>query len=474
MEIYRIQQPIVFTVFGASGDLAKLKIFPAIFALAEQNRFQRDFLLIGYARSEKSNKEFQEEFAKAVKDAIGNEWTDFHDGVLEKVLPRVQYVSGQYDSPEDFRKLRGHINQNCPSKDRVEVSYFSVPPNVYSSIIEQLAQIRERDVAVRLILEKPFGTDEKSAIKQARFIQRYFEDHEIYLLDHYLGKKAVRSILTMRHMNRILNILIKGKEISSIQISALETVDVGKRIGYFDQVGAVKDMFQSHLLQILAYLTMSIPIEKSARTIQNEKHSILSSLLFVPEPSSVSMGQYEGYTQAHPSTKFSKTPTFTALKLLINRESWQGVPLFFRTGKHLGRHALYAVIELKKFDFQEKHHEPNRIIFEFFPNEKVHFNLIDEDGLARLGKLQMSESIACEGDYCLPNHGVLLLDAIREDKTFYLSYQEIFTSWRLVDQILAYCKDIDIPMEQYVKGSMGPASQHELFLGFDSHWYEGI
>jgi glucose-6-phosphate 1-dehydrogenase len=472
MDIYRIKERFIFTIFGASGDLAKLKIFPALFALAKQGRLLSDYAIVGYARSEKTLEQFKFEFAEAVKRSLkAEDWSAYDEEVLQKLCVHLYYFAGQYDVQEDFVNYRNFLD-SLQLRPAFEICFFSVPPTVVMPVAENLAAIRPADgTELRLVLEKPFGENEESAVGLHHFLHRFFRDSELFILDHYLGKKALRSILALRSRNRILNLLLQGAEIANIQISALETAGVGKRIGYFDQVGIVKDMVQSHLLQILAYATMCIPLMQSTDSIQNEKNAIIAALNFERDTKNLIFAQYEGYRHDCPATD-STTPTYAALRLNINRENWENVPLFIRTGKSLGQQALYMVVEFKKSGFQTKRQESNRIIIEFFPEERIHFQLVDEDGFAQLGRLDMSQSLACQGDYCLPAHALLLLDVFRGDRMYFLSVPEILNSWRLIDDILNFANEVKTELFSYPQGSCGPLFTGRLMHDTDFQWYE--
>ncbi len=468
--IFRVQDPFVFTIFGASGDLAKLKIFPAIFSLAEQKRFPSDYAIVGYARSKKTQEEFRQSFETSVRDHHAEDWGDYQEKILQDLLAKVHYYSGQYDVYEDFKGFKSFLAEKIDDLAKVpHLAYFSVPPMVVQPIVKQLAAAFDpTSHDLRLILEKPFGDDETSAHRVFNFITERFTEDQIYLLDHYLGKKAVRSLIPLRHMNRILNSMLRGHEIANIQISALEPMGVGERIGYFDEVGAIKDMMQSHLLQILSMLCMSIPIDRDAERVQEEKNAILSALEFAPDKTNISIGQYQDYP-----VKNSATPTFAALKLQINREEWYQVPIFLRTGKKLHEKHTFMVVELKKFPFQGPEVEPNRIIIEFYPDEKIQIRLLDEDGATlRQGEIAASESIACHGDYCLPEHGLLFLDVIRHEKTYFLSLAEVISSWHIIDQVLDFIATNKLKPEIYSAGTTGPKSQHDLMSGTDFEWYD--
>ena len=466
---------MIFTVYGASGDLAKLKIFPALFALAEQKRFPENLAIAGYARSQMTQEEFRADFADSVKSKFEGEWGDYQEQVLTELLPKVHYFSGQYDRYNDFRNFKQFLSERMPGKKLPQhLMYFSVPPFVVKPILTQVAEVfnpKENDV--RLILEKPFGSDEQSAQAMFHFVSQKYHESQLYFLDHYLGKKAVRSLIPLRHMNRILNSMLKGREIANIQISAIEPMGVGERVGYFDQVGTIKDVVQSHLLQVLAMLTMSIPIDDEAERVQEERAAILNALDFKPEKHHLSIGQYDGYKKEDEKVKDSVTETFAALRLSINRETWHDVPIFLRTGKKLDSKHTYLVVELKKFSFQDEAQEPNRVIIEFFPQECIQIRLLDEDGATlRHGEIAASESIACHGDYCLPEHGLLLLDVVRGEKRYFLGMPEIVASWHIIDQVIGYMKTKKRKPETYKPGSTGPKSQHDLMKDTSFKWYQ--
>lgn len=473
--IFRIKDPLIFTIFGASGDLAKLKIFPALFALAEQKRFPKKIMIVGYARTQMSQEVFRETFKASVMEHYDGAWGAYQTEILAELLPQVHFFAGQYDQYDDFKRYKHFLSEKFAGQTWPQhLMYFSVPPFVVKPILKQVSEVlKPKENDVRLILEKPFGSDEASATALFAFLRQHYLESQLYFLDHYLGKKAVRSLIPLRHMNRILNSMLKGREIANIQISAIEPMGVGERIGYFDEVGTIKDVVQSHLLQVLAMLTMSIPVDDDAERVQEERTAILNALDFNPDKNHLSLGQYEGYQKESDSVKGSQTETFAALRLSINRESWFNVPIFLRTGKKLDVKHTYLVVELKKFSFQEAYQEPNRVIIEFFPQECIQIRLLDEDGATlRSGEIAASESIACHGDYCLPEHGLLLLDVVRGEKRFFLGMPEIIASWHIIDQVIAFMQRKKINPEKYKAGSKGPAGQALLMKGTNFKWYQ--
>lgn len=472
MKIYRINQAFVFIIFGASGDLAKLKLFPAIYALALQKRLPKEFFIVGYARTEKSRKKFQKEFEQAVKDAFKK---DLNKKILKELIQNIYYYSGQYDQVSDFKKFRKYLKDLTNRTTITKLAYFSVPPIAFKSIIENLGKtkISARE-DLRLIIEKPFGSSTRSAKNLFHFVARYFEEEDVYLLDHYLGKSAVQSILHLRHANRLLNLMMKGPEVSNIQITASETLGVHDRVSYYEKVGSTKDMVQSHLLQILALITMSIPITENADSLHREKNNILSALQFTKSPKNLVIGQYEHYRDKKDVPPNSKTETFTAVRLFIDRESWYKVPIYIRTGKKLKEKHTYITIEFKKFAFQSKDEEPNRLIIELQPEEKVTIKLVNKSrsSAEEYETISTSDSIACTGDFCLPEHGLLILDVMRKKKEHFLCFPEIIASWKITDSIIEFIRRGKVDLEIYKQGSIGPTSQKKLTKTDGFKWYE--
>lgn len=472
MNIYRIKSSFVLTIFGASGDLAKIKLFPAIYSLAEQKRLPKKFYIVGFARTKKNDAKFREEFRESI---LKKEGKHANKKILDELLEHVYYFTGNYDQLDSYNDYRKYLDQLTNNVQCPHLAYFSVPPQGFKPIVKNLGESRRsKNEDIRLIIEKPFGKDSKSAEELFHFIAGYFQKEQIYLLDHYLGKSGIQSILNLRHSNRLLNTLLKGEEIANIQISALEDIGVTNRIGYFEQVGIVKDMLQSHLLQILALTTMPIPISEKASSLQREKYSILSAIK-VPQSlkDNFVLGQYESYKKEPGVETNSKTETFAAVKLLIDQESWYRVPIYIRTGKKLAKKQTYIVVEFKKFAFQKAEDAPNLLIIEISPEEKISIQLVNKfrSGEFHYETVTTSKSIACSGEYCLPEHGVLLLDVLRKNRIHFLSFEEIIASWKVTE---ALCKTIQkqkIRINIYKDNSMGPDSQNAITRKNHFNWH---
>lgn len=474
MMLYKIEKPFVFTVFGASGDLAKIKIFPALYALAEQKRFPKDFWIFGYARTPKSDDAFRQEFRESVMKKQGD---PVDEKVLDDLLQHVHYFEGQYDDPKSFQSFAEEILKKSGGSQVTNMTYLAVPPLAFNGIVKNLAEIRPQvGDDLRLIIEKPFGTDEKSARELFHHVSTYFSADKVFLLDHYLGKEAVQSILALRYANGILNTLLSGRLIANIQITAAEDLSVANRISYFDQVGIIKDMIQSHLLQMLSLLTMELPVEQVADSIHREKIAILSALKYRGYEKAMVIGQHETYQKIPGVKKDSKSPTFAAIRLFIDRQDWYKVPIYIRTGKMLSKKHTYVVVEFKKHRFQRKNADihPNRLILELQPNERIHLKLYTKVGGAKnqFHDLTTSESLACFGDDCLPEHGRLLLNVFQNDQSNFLSFEEIIATWMFTDKLLSCCENRDVKIHSYKDYSEGPAEQHDIPHDDGFEWFD--
>lgn len=458
-------------IFGASGSLAKLKIFPSLYQLALEGRMPEDYVIVGYARSHKSNEQFRQEFAEAVGDA--NDMVDHK--ILNTLLDRVYYVSGQYDDEADFKKLSEELAAVEKSKDRVRLAYFSIPPSVFDEVICNLGKtLKQEDTPIRLILEKPFGTDYASAKALKALLTEHFDVEDLYLLDHYLGKEAVFNLLSLRYANSIFSHLIQGKYIANIQITAMESADIEGRAGYFDTVGIFRDMMQSHIFQILAFLGMYIPREFTSDLVHKSKVHLLDNLYFNGDPKNLVRGQYEGYLQEEGVAPDSKAETFAAAKVCIDSANWGEVPIYLRTGKALKQKWTGVVIEFKDHNFQRKldaEVPANKLLIQLQPQEKIEFYLVTKQGGKEMvfNELVTGKPIFCSGD-CLDEHSRLFLEVIRGDHMLFLDFPEIYEAWKVTDPVIELFKKDEVPLDVYERGGFGPKSADELIQRDGFEW----
>lgn len=437
-------------IFGATGDLASLKLFPAIYELFIQEQLPEYFQVIGFGRTAFSSEAFQKHFQKSVEERYGPTPKG-----LDELLKNIFYFNGQYDSHESFHKLDEYCQEIAKEKVTAEktnsqlsvnlverVAYFSVPPNVFGLIVENLAvTLKKSSSPLKIVIEKPFGVDEKSAEHLFNIISEHFDEENVYLLDHFLGKRPIQSILKLRMENNVINLMINGREIAGIKITAWEKGGVDKRIGYYDQVGAMKDMIQSHLLQVLALITMEIPVNSDIANLQREKNNILSAVRFSGKKEDILFGQFQGYRSLDGVSKDSTTDTFTRLKLAIDRRDWFNVPIIIETGKKMDKNKTVVDIEFKKMPSQEAEIASNRLVFEMKPDEKIHLKLTqhrnnkNRDDKKIFENIMLEQSILCQTDFCLFDYSSLLNDIFHGDKMYFLSYPEIVASWKVIDAV---------------------------------------
>ncbi len=468
------EKDFTLVIFGASGSLAKLKIFPAIYQLALEGRLQQvNYKIVGYARSAMSEADFRKVFADAVTEA--SEMVD--EKVLESVLEHVSYFQGEYENEQDYTKLANYLVElEAGKKDVARIVYFSVPPAVFPAIIKNIgAKLDNESNPVRLILEKPFGYDLSSA-KELREHLKLYNEEQLYLLDHYLGKEAVFNVLSLRYANSILTTLIKGKHIANIQITGFEPVGIEQRAGYFDHVGIFRDMIQSHLLQILAFLTMSLPMEINAETLMREKRHVFEDIKVVDPERFVVRGQYTagvvdnekvpGYLEEEGVAQDSQTETFAAVRLMIDNLRWHNVPIYLRSGKRVGQKWTAIVIEFKKHSLhqgEDDELDTNKLLIQLQPMEKIEFTLFTKVGGTDIAFREMTTGrpIYCSGD-CLHEHGRLLLEVIRGNRLLFLSFEEVFAAWKVVDPIIEAFRTNKTPLYKYQAGTWGPKEADKL------------
>jgi glucose-6-phosphate 1-dehydrogenase len=466
-----------FILFGASGSLAHLKIFPSLYELFHKDRLPATFRLIGFGRKEIAD----ETFRSIVRTSIRENVEYSSDSVIDSFLSSVFYFSGKYDEPDSFEELKRKCAAIEMGMFPVRLAYFSVPPSVFAPILENISSVGiGNDCDLRMILEKPFGYDNTSAHTLKELLVRHFREEQFYLLDHYLGKEAVANLLSLRYANTMISALLKKEYICNIQISALEQADTEGRAGYFDQVGVLRDMIQSHVLQILATATMPLPASESAKAIRKEKIHLLQSLHFKDIESSIVRGQYNGYCEEQGVADGSHTETFIALKLFIGLSAWKNVPVYLRSGKALASKWTSVVIEFKPhFDkSSDADYPPNRLIIQLQPDHRIVLHLLTKKGgeTFDFNTLQTGNTIQCEGD-CLTEHGRLLLDVMLGKKDLFLDFEEIFASWKIIDRVQKLFRtgcENKIPLELYEKGGWGPRAADALLEKDGNTWCSDI
>lgn len=471
-------------IFGASGDLTRRKLMPALYNLFRKKRLPAGFKIVGYARSNMSDSAFRERMQTGITD-----FTDFDAEAWSEFAPHLHYVCGQYDQADDFAKLGKALNELEPA-GAGRLYYLSTPPKLYATIIDCLgkAGLASQDEAWRrVVIEKPFGRDLASAQKLNKDVHAVLEENQIYRIDHYLGKETVQNILVFRFANTIFEPIWNRNYISHVQITASESVDVGHRAGYYDGVGVIRDMFQNHLMQLLTLVSMEPPASFEADALRNEKVKVLAAIKpFSPDQiaSHTVRGQYRTYRDADGVADLSHTVTYAALKLHIDNWRWQGVPFYLRSGKALKEKRTEILIRFKQPPHMmfplpaDKQIRSNFLSICLQPDEGIHlsFEAKQPDTAATMRPVDMEFHYDDDfRDVIIPDaYERLLLDALNGDAALFTRADEIELSWRLMDSVLkGWESDSAPPLAFYESGSWGP-TESDRFLARDGfQWTEG-
>lgn len=460
-------QPFSFILFGASGHLAQIKIYPAFYTLALKKRLPADYVIVGYARSEMSEGEFRALVADSIKKDLG----EVNEKILNDLLERTYYHQGQYDDVKDYEALTKKLQGwEKGWKNPVRLAYLSIPPTVFPAVTKLLGEgkVYEKGIEFRCIVEKPVGHDMKSFEEIKKELTDCFGEENSYLLDHYLGKEAVRNIYYLRYANPMLERLFKNTLIEHVEITASETMGLEGRAGYFEHTGTLRDMFQSHLLMIASLLTMRF--EQDGDGFRKSRMNALEQLYLPPSADLsdiVLQGQYgkgmlkntevPGYQQEDNVESGSRTNTFVALKLLSRTSRWQGVPFYLRSGKRLNKKETRISIQFQEPHPVGKGSTPNRldIILQGEGGMRMHMQTKMGGTEPEYRPLLMEDPLVCVGD-CLPEHSQLVLEAIHGLQQWYLDFEEVRIAWKLMDPLQAYLDKPETPLHMYEAGSIGP------------------
>lgn len=474
-------QPITIVIFGASGDLTERKLIPALFSSYRKGRLPA-FNVVGFARRDWSHDYFRQHL-RAGLEAFASDLLD--EAAWEKFCSRLWYSRGDLDSPTDFEKLRiflGDVEDGPANR----LYYLATAPNFFVPIVKSLGAAglaRERDHGWRhVVIEKPFGHDLSSACELNEAIHSVFREHQVYRIDHYLGKETAQNILYLRFANTIFEPVWNRNYVDNVQITVAESVDIGHRAGYYDQAGVLRDMFQNHLLQLLALVTMEPPASFAADAVRNERVKLLNSIRPIELADTV-RAQYAGYRQIEGVAEGSETPTYAALKLYVDNWRWQGVPFYLRSGKALAEKNTEIIVQFRKpphLMFQgldDGDFDANTLSICIQPDEGIHLQFE-----AKIPDEALSESVTMEFHYrssfkgnTLPDaYERLLLDAIRGDASLFTRSDSIEAAWKLIDPILAgWQHEGTPPVVEYESGSWGPAEAEALLAQDGRFWRHG-
>lgn len=480
--------PFDYVVFGATGDLSRRKLLPALFRRFADGQFEEGSRIIGVARSSMSDEAFRDLASKAVI-AHGGAAADDDLG-LEQFLDMLSFVESDSTDPGGWEILGTALGDASP--ERVRAFYLAVSPSLFKPICEGLAAAGLIHGNSRLVVEKPIGKDLVSAQEINDAVGHAFDESQIYRIDHYLGKETVQNLMALRFANALFEPIWNCHHIDHIQITAAESLGAGDRADYYDKSGAMRDMIQNHILQLLCLVAMEPPASVDADAVRDEKLKVLKSLSPITAADVAKLtvrGQYAGVASETVSVPgyadelgaVSDTETFVAIKANIENWRWSGVPFYLRTGKRMARRVSEIVIQFKSiphsiFGDDAGQVVANRLIIRLQPDDAVRLFVMIKDpgpGGMRLRHVPLNLSFAETFDDAAPEaYERLLMDVIRGNQTLFMRRDEVAAAWQWVDPIRNAWKTEKIAPQSYTAGTWGPSGSVALIERDGRTWYE--
>ena len=480
----------VLVVFGASGDLTRRKLPPAIYNLAEGGLLPERFAIVGVARPPIDEGEYRQRMRERVEDA---EREPLESDIWKRIEERLHYLSGDFHDAHLYQTL-GEMLRELGARYSIPANYlfyFAIPPDMFASVADSLVTTglaNDTDGWRRVIVEKPFGYDLESARALNARLTHGFRESQIYRIDHYLGKETVQNILAFRFANGIFEPIWNRRYVDHLQMTVAEEDGIGSRGPYYDKAGALRDIVQNHMFQLLTLVAMEPPISFHAEDVRNEKVKVLHAVPpLTPDtvaPDTVThdvvRGQYTGYRREPGVAADSRTETFVAMRLYVDNWRWAGVPFYLRTGKQLARRETHVAVQFKRAPFMLFHDtpvdclNPNVLVLRIQPDEGIAlaFDAKVPGPLARLETVTMDFSY--HGHFKQePSTGyeTLLFDAMTGDQTLFHRMDIVEAGWRIVDPILRqWERDVHTPVPAYPVGSMGPADADALIGRDQRRW----
>jgi glucose-6-phosphate 1-dehydrogenase len=485
--------PTTMVIFGATGDLAKRKLLPAIYNLAHEGALPERFNLIGSSRGDLSDDDYRQLARESIKQFSRRE---ADEKVLDRLLEHVRYVPGSFDDDSVYE----HVKKETAAFDKEagivfnRVFYLATAPTFFPVVVGKLGEHglnHHEEARVRVVVEKPIGTNLEEARQLNREFLSVLDESQVFRIDHYLGKETVQNVMAFRFANGMFEPIWNRNYIDFIQITAAEDLGIGTRAGYYDKSGALRDLVQNHMLQLLTLVCMEPPVTFSANDVRDEKVKVLDAI-HPPDPEKVDeiavRAQYasgmsgaeevKGYLEEDGVPPDSTTETFAALRLEVDNWRWAGVPIYLRTGKRLARKVTEIAVTLKPVPhlaFEQEGSvgvQPNELILTMQPNEGVALQLGAKIPGSRMrirpvnmeflyGTAFMSQSPEA--------YERLILDAMRGDATLFTRDDEVEAQWTIIDPILKGWSQKPGPLPQYPAGSGGPKEANEILVGED-HW----
>jgi glucose-6-phosphate 1-dehydrogenase len=483
----RTPDPCALVIFGASGDLTHKKLMPALYALMLRRLLPPRFVIVGVARTEADDEAFRSDMKDAVQKYARDE---FRHDIWDELAQSMFYVATDFADEGGENKLQDLLTKLDEERQLGgnRVYYLAVPPGAFPTIVEALGRRRSATGWTRLIVEKPFGHDLESARELNRMLREHFEENEIFRIDHYLGKETVQNMNALRFANGIFEPIWNRQFIDHVQITVAESIGIEGRAGYYERSGAIRDIFQNHLLQLLALTAMEPPIDFSAESVRNEKVKVLKAL-HTPGPKSVVRGQYgRGFVEGEEVVAYreeqgvapdSMTETYVAAKLYVDNWRWADTPFYVRMGKRLARRETTIAIQFKRAPhppFGEVASEglrPNVLLVHVQPDEGVSLAIgakVPGQGMT-IRTVHMDFLYGGAFRTSLPEaYERLILDTLLGDGTLFTRADEVEEQWLLVDSIVAAWQRDRPSFPNYAAGTWGPPSADDLLHRDGRSW----
>jgi glucose-6-phosphate 1-dehydrogenase len=487
LRLRRTPEPCALVIFGASGDLTQRKLIPALYSLAYRRLLPEQFGVVGVARTEASTEEFVARMEEAVKEHGRDEFSqDVWDGLAEGM----RYVATDFSSEGGEDGVAETLTELDEERGTAgnRLYYFAVPPAAISTLVREIGERRSTEGWTRLIIEKPFGHDLASARALNEQIAEHFTEEEVFRIDHYLGKETVQNMLALRFANGIFEPIWNRQFVDHVQITVAESIGIGGRASFYEKAGAIRDIFQNHLLQLLALTAMEPPIDFTADSVRNEKVKVLRAM-HTPGPKSVVRGQYgrgfvegqevPGYREEEGVAPDSVTETYFAAKLYVDNWRWADTPFYVRAGKRLARRETTIAIQFQRAPhppFEEIAADglrPNVLLVHVQPDEGVSLAIgakVPGQGMA-IRTVHMDFLYGGAFRTGLPEaYERLILDAMLGDATLFTRTDEVEEQWSLVDAIIASWSRDRPSFPNYAAGTWGPPSADELLHRDGRSW----